>query len=382
MKIILFGGAFNPVHNEHVAMLKAAISAIGADKVIIMPTAVSPHKTGQMTASPAARLEMCRLAFSDLGEVSDFEVNKGGASYSYITCEYLRHKYPDDEIYFFMGADMFACFADWVYPERILKNVKVATCEREGSAGVAQSQQKFKQQFGEEALVVSYTGAAVSSTRVRTAAAIGADISAYVPAEIDRYIKKSGLYLVPELAKAQKLLTDKRAAHTLRVAFMAAENCRRLKIPEKKAVTAAALHDAAKYLKLSDKRLRGFVPPEDVPENVMHQYTGAYLAEHEFGVTDEDILNAIRYHTSGRAGMSPLEKLIFLSDLLEEGRDFVGVEALREIFSRDIDECVEAALKEQLDYLIEEKRHIYPLTQAAYDYICEYRKNKNKGNVE
>ena len=97
MKIILFGGAFNPVHNEHVAMLKAAISAIGADKVIIMPTAVSPHKTGQMTASPAARLEMCRLAFSDLGEVSDFEVNKGGASYSYITCEYLRHKYPDDE---------------------------------------------------------------------------------------------------------------------------------------------------------------------------------------------------------------------------------------------------------------------------------------------
>ena len=193
MKIILFGGAFNPVHNEHVAMLKAAISAIGADKVIIMPTAVSPHKTSQMTASPAARLEMCRLAFSDLGEVSDFEVNKGGASYSYITCEYLRHKYPDDEIYFFMGADMFACFADWVYPERILKNVKVATCEREGSAGVAQSQQKFKQQFGEEALVVSYTGAAVSSTRVRTAAAIGADISAYVPAEIDRYIKKSGL---------------------------------------------------------------------------------------------------------------------------------------------------------------------------------------------
>lgn len=65
--------------------------------------------------------------------------------------------------------------------------------------------------------------------------------------------------------------------------------------------------------------LKGFVPPKDVPESVMHQYTGAYLAEHEFGVTDEDILNAIRYHTSGRAGMSELEKLICFSDMLEEG---------------------------------------------------------------
>ena len=77
MKIILFGGAFNPVHNEHVAMLKAAISATGADKVIVMPTAVSPHKSGQMTASPSARLEMCRIAFGDFAEVSDYEINKG-----------------------------------------------------------------------------------------------------------------------------------------------------------------------------------------------------------------------------------------------------------------------------------------------------------------
>lgn len=58
MKIILFGGAFNPVHNEHVAMLKAATAQIGAEKVIIMPTAVSPHKTGQITA-PLRRAQKC-----------------------------------------------------------------------------------------------------------------------------------------------------------------------------------------------------------------------------------------------------------------------------------------------------------------------------------
>ena len=382
MKIILFGGAFNPVHNEHIAMLKAAVSRLGADKAIIMPTAVAPHKTGYITAPPAARLEMCHIAFDGIAEVSDFEINKGGASYSYITCDYLRHKYPDDEIYFLMGADMFDCFADWVYPERILKDVKLVVCSRTGSADVNQSQKHFEEQFGTSAEIVDFTGAPVSSTRTRVAAALGADISDYVPHEISKYIKKNGLYKIPDLAKAQKLLTSKRAEHTLRVAFMAAENCRRFKITEKKAVTAAALHDAAKYLKLSDRRLKGFVPPEGVPDKVMHQYAGAYLAEHEFGITDEDILNAIRYHTSGRAGMSDLEKLIFLSDMLEEGRKFEGVDKLRKLFAEDMDKCLECALHDELGFLKESGGDIYPLTQEAYDYIKKQNAEKQVQKTE
>lgn len=249
MKIILFGGAFNPVHNEHVAMLKAATAQIGAEKVIIMPTAVSPHKTGQITAPPSARAEMCRLAFSGLGEVSDFEINKGGASYSYITCEYLRHMYPDDEIYFLMGADMFACFSDWVYPERILKCVRIAVCAREGSEDIAGAEKRFEETFGEQAIIIGYTGAKVSSTRVRASVALGYDVSDCVPAAVAKYIKSNNLYSIPGLAKAQKLMSKSRAAHTLRVAFMAAENCRRFKITEKTALTAAALHDAAKKFK-------------------------------------------------------------------------------------------------------------------------------------
>lgn len=380
MKIILFGGAFNPVHNEHVAMLKAAKERLGADKVIIMPTAVSPHKSGFITAPPSARLEMCRIAFEGLGEVSDFEVNKGGASYSYITCDYLRHKYPDDEIYFLMGADMFACFSQWVYPERILKDVKLAVCAREGSSDVGEARRQFTEQFGQDAVLVGYTGARVSSTRVRTCAALGADTAGMVPPAIAKYIKSEGLYCLSEVAKAQKLMNEKRAAHTLRVAFMAAENCRRFGIHEKKALTAAGLHDAAKNLKLTDKHLKGFVPPEGVPESVMHQYSGAYLAEHVFGVTDEDILNAISYHTSGRPGMSDLEKLIFLCDMLEEGRDFDGVDGLRKVFARDIDECLELALRQELDYLSAEGKYIYPLTQEAYNYIHAHKNCKE--NIE
>ena len=378
MKIILFGGAFNPVHNEHVAMLRAAKERLGADRAIIMPTAVSPHKSGFITAPPSARLEMCRMAFGGIGEVSDFEISKGGASYSYVTCEYIRHMYPDDEIFFLMGADMFGCFSQWVYPERILKCVKLAVCAREGCTDVNKSQRDFMDAFGERATIVGYKGAAVSSTRIRVCAALGADISHYVPACVAAFISEQGLYAIPSLARAQKLMTEKRAAHVLRVAFMAAENCRRFKIPEKTAVTAAALHDCAKNLKLSDKLLKGFVPPEGVPDSVMHQFSGAYVAEHEFGITDEDILNAIRYHTSGRAGMSDLEKLICFSDMLEEGRDYPGVDRLRELFKKDVDLCAENALKEEIEYLEAEKKTVYPLTRQAYEYFRGINQSRHK----
>ena len=374
MKIIIFGGAFNPVHNEHVAMLRAATLGIGAKKVIVMPTAVSPHKRAKIMASPAERLQMCRLAFGDFAEVSSFEVDKGGASFSYITCEYLKRLYPQDELYFLMGADMFAYFPEWVYPERILSCVTPAVCAREGSASIQSASRRFAELFGRQAQIISYTGAAVSSTRVRVAAAMGCDISTYVPKAVQQYILQQRLYLMPNLAEAQKLLKQPRAAHTLRVAFMAAENCGRLNIAEKTAVTAAALHDCAKYVPLSDKLLAGFTPPEGVPESVLHQFAGAYLAEHTFGVEDEDILNAVRYHTSGRADMSALEKLIFLCDMLEEGRDFNGVDELRAAFSRDIDECLYLALKHQLAHLKSAGAKIYPLTQQAYDFIAARQK--------
>ncbi len=375
MKIIIFGGSFNPVHNEHVAMLRAAVIGIGAQKVIVMPTAVSPHKRAKISASPADRLAMCRLAFGDVAEVSPFEVDKGGASFSYITCEHLKRLYPGDELYFLMGADMFAYFSEWVYPERILSCVTPAVCAREGSASVGAAQRKFAELFGRQAHIVSYTGAAVSSTRVRVAAALGCDISSFVPKAVQDYISRQKLYIMPNLAEAQKLLKADRAAHTLRVAFMAAENCGRLNIAEKSAVTAAALHDCAKYVPLNDKMLAGFTPPEGVPESVVHQFAGAYLAEHRFGAEDSDVLNAIRYHTSGRADMSDLEKLIFLCDMLEEGRDFNGIDELRAAFSRDIDECLYLALKHQLGYLQSSRAEIYPLTRQAYDYIAARYKN-------
>lgn len=359
MKIAIFGGSFNPVHKEHVNIVLSAKRELGFDRVIVIPSAVTPKKDGRITVSSEHRLNMCRLAFDGIKgvEVSDYEIQKGGISYSYLTCEEFSKRFKEDNLYFIVGADMFENFSMWKYPERILDKVTLAVCSREKplTATAPFDYVKF-----------SYIGAKVSSTKIRTLCALGESVREYVPQKVADYIESNNLYRLDFIDKLKSLLTSERWAHTVRVAFMSAENCSRYKIPENKAVIAAALHDCAKYLGRGCPELKGFTFPENVPDPVMHQYTGAYVAEHTFGIRDEDIINAVKHHTSGRPEMSPLEKLIFLSDLLEEGRNFEGIEKLREGFSHSLDEGLKCALEHQLNYLNGTGAKVYSLTNKAY----------------
>lgn len=373
MKTGIYGGAFNPVHKEHVNIALAAKQSLGLDRLIVMPTYISPHKSGDMSARGKDRLEMCRLAFSGLDgiEVSDYELKRGGVSYSYVTCRHFKKLYPEDELYFVIGADSLQGFYGWREPEEILKCVTLAVCAREDTSVLKSELKKFQSRFKREIVTFGYVGKAVSSTKVRALAALGEDISEYVPNSVKRHIVGGKIYYLPELAGVKKYLTEERWRHTVGVAVMAAQNSRRVRACEIDAICAAALHDCAKYLGADAPELKGFKCPENVPAPVVHQFSGAYVAEHTFGVKDEAVLNAIRYHTSGRENMSGLEKLIFLSDLLEEGRDYGGVDELRAIFRRDIDECLKVSLERQLKRLKSLGGEIYPLTRRAYEYLKE-----------
>lgn len=372
MKTAFYGGAFNPVHTEHVNIVRAAIENLGLDKVIISPTFISPHKSGSVNIPARERLALCKLAFADVpqAEVSDEEIKRGGVSYSFVTCRALKRKYPDDELYFLMGEDMLSSFGTWKNPEEILKCVRLAVCGR-GDGDLNGAIRAFSARFGREAVKVGYTGKEVSSTFVRTLAALGEDLSGLTPKPVAKYIRERGLYARRDLQAVKKLLTPERWAHTVRVAVCATENARRAGVDESDALCAAALHDCAKYLGADSEYLAGFVPPDGVPAPVMHQYAGAFVAKNAFGITDKNVLNAIAYHTSGRPCMGKLEKLIYLSDLLESGRDFEGVDGLRAAFERDIDEALEAALRHQIEYLKTTGKPVYPLTEKAYNYVKE-----------
>lgn len=371
MKIAIYGGSFNPVHNEHINIVRAAKTALNLDKVIVLPTFITPDKTFARCAKARDRLKMCRLAFGgeEGVEVSDYEIKRGGVSYSFVTCRHFRKLYPDDELYFLIGGDMLAAFDRWKKPEEILKCVTLAVCARESTDNLRREIVRVGGLFKREIIEVGYVGKAVSSTDVRTLISLGEDISDFVPNPVKRHILWGQLYSIPNLPDVRKYITESRLRHTVGVAKLAARNAPRARVYEYDAVVAAALHDVAKYLDTDAEELRGFVPPRDVPPPVMHQYTGAYVAEHTFGVRDEAILNAIRYHCSGRENMSALEKLIYLCDLLEEGRSFPGVESLRKSFARNIDKGLCDALKHQLEYIKSVGDPVYGLTERAYEFI-------------
>lgn len=375
MRIGIFGGSFDPVHVEHVRLAASAIESLTLDKLFVMPAHTPPHKKNKTLASDSDRIEMCRLAFENLPrvEVSDYETKQGGTSYTYLTCRHFKELYPTAELFWLVGTDMLRDFSSWRFPELILETATLAVCARAEEKGWAErEQEKFFERFRKRFAVIGYEGKDVSSTRVRVYAAAGEDVSSFVGEPVAAYIREKGLYEVPHAREALALEKPSRRAHSVRVAVMAAERAAGLKIDERKAVTAALFHDCAKNLPPDSFYLKDFIPPERVPAPVLHQYAGAYVAEKFFRVTDGEVLDAIRFHTSGKENMTPLGKLIFLSDMLEAGRDFEGVKELRTLFWKDkenLDECLKVALEATLEHLEENGKEVYPLTRAAYEFL-------------
>ena len=132
MRIGIFGGSFDPIHNEHIALAKRALTDLSLDRLFVMPAANPPHKPWRALSTDEARIALCRLAF--LGEdricVSDYECKAGGTSYTYLTVRHFKEAYPEAELFFLMGTDMLRNFPTWKNPEDILKHCRLAVCAR------------------------------------------------------------------------------------------------------------------------------------------------------------------------------------------------------------------------------------------------------------
>lgn len=380
MKVAIFGGSFDPVHMEHIRLAKAAIQELGLDKLFVIPAYAPPHKKGKILSADEDRLQLCRIAFQGVKEVvvSDYEIEKKGMSYTYLTCRHFRELYPDAEIFWIVGTDMLRDFPTWKNPEDILANVTLAVCGRaEQENWVSFEQEKFKALFGKEFRTFTYNGADVSSTKIRVLAGAGMRLTPFLDEKVEEYISQKGLYSIANANKALALETPKRREHSLRVAELAASRAVAFQVSEKKAIEAALFHDCAKNLPQDSPYLEGFAPPTawgNIPNEVYHQFAGAYVAETFFGVTDEDVLNAIRYHTSARENMSDLEKIVFLADMMEAERNYEGVDELRKLFfGKDLDACLTESLRQTLLFLEKKGGEIYPLTKKAYEFYAKKR---------
>ncbi len=371
-KIGILGGTFNPVHIEHIALCKSAIKELNLDKLIVMPTYISPHKDS-VPAPAVDRLNMLKLAFSgvDKVEVSDYEILKQGKSYTYQTVEYFSSQ-KDLDVYFIVGGDMLTDFKTWRYPERILDCCTLAVFSRQNVFTDFQKEREyFKQNFNKDFVKLSYVGKDFSSTKIRTYAKLKLSLEGLTDEKVSEYIEKNEIYKADEFEQAVlKNLPQKRIKHTADVVVCALKRAKDFGIDLEKTRIACTLHDIAKYINYQS--VEGFILPENMPQPVIHSFLGAYIVEKYLGIDDAEIIDAIKYHTSGKANMSDLAKLVFVADMVEEGRTYEGAEKLRIVYEKeDLDTCFKECLKEEFLHLINKKQYIYAETINAFNFYIK-----------
>lgn len=203
MRLLLYGGTFDPPHNGHLNNLRAAAARVQPDQVVVMPAGVPPHK--QASATPAAlRLEMCRcFAALEPGvapqlEVSRWEMDQaaqGRQNYTVLTLEMLARRWPGAQLYLAMGSDMLLTFDQWYSWQRILQLAKLVVTSRQlGDDQALHAKAKQLDPSGSRILFAPVEALPMASSALRARLAAGEDCAAELPPEVRRVIRREGLY--------------------------------------------------------------------------------------------------------------------------------------------------------------------------------------------
>ena len=199
LRLGIYGGTFNPPHLGHVAAARSFVSGVSLDKLLIMPTFLSPHKIADNMASAEDRIEMCRLAFADVENtaVSDYEVQKGGKSYTYSTLEDFSD--IDVELYFLCGTDMLLTLDNWRHPEIIFKLATICFVRREddeyNNVLIEKKVKLYQEMFSARIITLEHNAYPISSTEVREMILNGSATDAFLSPRVKDYIVEKGLYL-------------------------------------------------------------------------------------------------------------------------------------------------------------------------------------------
>ncbi len=180
----------------------------------------------------------------------------------------------------------------------------------------------------------------------------------------------------------EKVQDEKRYEHTLGVAFTAASLAMRYGADVKQAQVAGLLHDCAKCmtneerLSICKKNKLEVTPVEKANPFLLHAKVGAFLAKEKYGIQDEEILSAVRFHTTGRPNMTLLEKIVFTADYIEPSRKTApNLDEVRTLAFQNLDMALCKILSDTLDYLDTVDQEIDPMTKETYDYYNGERKN-------
>jgi len=199
MKLGIYGGTFSPIHMGHVRAAEAFLDTMALDRLLVIPTAVPPHKAEVVGADAAARLTMARLAFADSDArlvVSDYEISREGKSYTIYTLEHFTA--PDATLYLLVGTDMFLTLEKWFRAEDIFRLADIVLMRRETDAGLtgllSETAGRYRARFGARIHEIDVPPLVVSSTELRERLRAGLPTDDLLPGAVADYIEKNKLY--------------------------------------------------------------------------------------------------------------------------------------------------------------------------------------------
>ena len=400
MKYGIFGGSFDPFHSGHLSMVEGALASKAVDKVLVVPAGMSPFKPDYTATPPVYRYFMTKKALSHVKncEVLPIDLLRAGVSYTIDTVRQIKagmNIKKDDSFFFLCGTDIIFSLERWYKIEELVKEVTFLIASRPGILN-EESKKRVKEMENLLHTRISFfpiDGVNISSSEIK------ADhIFREMPETVLSFVKKHDLYrednpllfLKQSTCEAffhwqQELfrsLSPKRLLHSLNVGLLCARYAKRFSLDIDKAFTAGVLHDCAKGFPLDRQRKLaekgGCVA--DYNDSSIHAPAGAYYAKTHFGIEDEDIQNAIWYHTVGRKGMSGLEKAVFLADKIEPSRNYDDLEEIRALAEIDLDEAVLSCMIAVKEVLPKKGETVHPDTIEAIEELSSMVTNRRKEN--
>jgi nicotinate-nucleotide adenylyltransferase len=344
MRLAILGGSFNPVHLGHLYLADAVLSGFGYDRVIFVPAFQSPFKLGAPAPSPGDRLDM--LAASIPADprlvIDDCEIRREGVSYTVDTlADIIRRYLPEGKPALILGDDLAGDFPKWKDFGRIVDLADIIIARRIFSeAG----------EYPYPCLQMRNEVMQISSAQVRELIPQGKHWRYLVPAGARVIIMERGLYGHPSgypsglpagsgaaspafIARmeeeARRLLSQSRFLHSRQVAVMTSDLCRLFGLDSQAGYLAGIVHDIGKQLgdeeilKLARAGRGNISSLEKRKPSLLHGRAGAVLLRKEYGLRDQEILEAVACHTTGSPGMGPLAKVLYIADKVESSRESV-----------------------------------------------------------
>lgn len=384
-RIGILEGTFDPFHQGHLQMARAALDSGHLDRLWVIPAADEAYKPCIVRKEDRWKMAVVACTQDERLLPSRLEIDSSGPAYTADTLLTLKKEHPKAHLFCVVGADGVMKLRRWRRLEEVLSLCSFLVCPRVGDVSPTDFHRELAdlRAMGGRFSMIRMEPLTVSSTEIRDQLAAGSPSPGlYYP--LREYMALKGLYgTSPRLEQANEwidrlfaALDPRRFAHSLSVAAYSRRLARLYGVDQRQAEEAGLLHDCAKCLPLKEMRRIAVehsltVDPKVLESNaLMHSLVGAWVARNQYGMADPEVLDAIAYHNTGHPGMSRLAMCVCLADSIEPTRgSYPLLDQVRILSELSLERALLMSLEGTADYVRQRGKYLHPRTQETIAWL-------------